>query len=296
MTEQSEPSAPQAPFGPVPPLSQNRGAAPPAPARAIPLPGVSPVFTYVFLAAIVLVQIATFALGRLPNGSPLTAALGLQGAVRVVAERYAYLPPGTPLLYAVGWKDTSQIAAGEYWRLVTPLFLHGGLVHLFFNGYALYIIGPQVERLFGYLRFAAIYLLSGIAGVIASMAFNPNVPSVGASGAIFGLLGALMVYLYRNRSLLGGVGRRRLSAVLQVAVLNLLIGLAPNIDNWGHVGGLVGGAALTWLVGPLFVLHNEYDGSVHVDDRTSVAAHWLGILVGSVTLAALTTLVVLAYS
>jgi rhomboid protease GluP len=252
------PVSPAIPEAPSPPREQR-----------IALPDVKPIFTYVFLVANVVIFLPEWILSFTGMG---------------------------PFLLELGWKDTALIAEGQYWRLVTPLFLHGGPAHVAFNSYALYIIGPQVERTFGYLRFVGIYLLSGVAGVIASMAFRPEAKSVGASGAIFGLLGALIVYLYRNRELFGGFGRRRLSALVRVAALNLLLGIAPIIDNWGHMGGLAGGAALTWLIGPIFAITREYDGSLRADDRNPQATHLMGIVVGGVALAALTVLVTLGYS
>jgi rhomboid protease GluP len=230
------------------------------------LPSVNPIFTYVFLVANVLVFGATLALGRTADG--------------------------TPLLFTLGWKDSGAIMNGEYWRLVTPIFLHANLLHLGFNSYALYILGPQVERYFGYMRFVVIYLLSGIAGVIASMTFKPAAYSVGASGAIFGLVGALIVYLYQNRDLFGGMGRRRLMSAIQVAAINLLIGLSPGIDNWGHIGGMVGGAAITWLLGPLFALESGYDVRPRVEDRRPVAARWAATFASVAALVALTGLVI----
>lgn len=256
---------------PDPSSTPDAPVAPPArfaPVRALVLPGVNPIFTYVFLVANVVVFGATLLLGRTPDG--------------------------IPLLFKLGWKDSAAIMNGEYWRLVTPIFLHANLLHLGLNGYALYILGPQVERVFGYMRFVVVYLLSGIAGVIASMAFKPAAYSVGASGAIFGLIGALIVYLYQNRDLFGGMGRRRLASAIQVAVMNLIIGFASFgvIDNWGHIGGLVGGAAITWLLGPLFALENEFGVRSRVEDRRPVVVRWVAAFVSVAALVALTWLLI----
>lgn len=193
---------------------------------------------------------------------------------------------GFDLLLALGAKVNAQIAAGQFWRLITPMFLHVNLVHLFFNSYALYVLGPQVEGPFGHLEFLAIYLLSGAAGVLMSFVLSPA-PSVGASSAIFGLIGALMVYLLRHRRAFGLAGRQRLVNIFVITVINLGIGLQPGIDNWAHMGGLLGGAAATWAAGPSFAL--EFDpllGMPRVVDRVPPLRRWLWLALAGLALAA----------
>jgi rhomboid protease GluP len=97
-------------------------------------------------------------------------------------------------LRAFGVKDNAAIANGEWWRFITPIFIHIGMLHLFFNSYALWIVGPQVEKLYGPARFVILYVLTGIAGVYASYYYHPQTISAGASGAIFGLFGVLLVF------------------------------------------------------------------------------------------------------
>lgn len=174
---------------------------------------------------------------------------------------------GYDLVLALGAKVNSLIAQGQIWRLVTPVFIHAGLTHFFINMYSLYAIGPAVERFFGRLRILGLYLLSGVAGVLLSLAFSPNA-SVGASGAIFGLLGALGALLYRNRMVFGEMGRRQLQQIVLVALFNLALGLSPGIDNWGHLGGLLYGAGLAWFAGPLLqVVQPEAERARLVDRR-----------------------------
>jgi rhomboid protease GluP len=156
---------------------------------------------------------------------------------------------GTDLLLEWGAKSRAEILQGQLWRFITPVFLHVSIPHVFVNMYSLYAIGPAVERFFGTPRFLAIYLLCGFSGVIFSLAFSPY-PSAGASGSIFGLLGALAVFLYRHRELFGRFGRLQLRQLIIVALLNLALGLMPGIDNWGHLGGLLAGSGLAWIVGP----------------------------------------------
>jgi rhomboid protease GluP len=156
---------------------------------------------------------------------------------------------GYDLLLQWGAKSKQEILQGQLWRFVTPIFLHVSIPHVFVNMYSLYAIGPAVERFFGTPRFLAIYILSGFSGVVFSLAFSPY-PSAGASGSIFGLLGALAIFLYLHRELFGRFGRLQLRQLIIVALLNLALGLMPGIDNWGHLGGLLAGGGLAWFVGP----------------------------------------------
>jgi rhomboid protease GluP len=95
--------------------------------------------------------------------------------------------------------------------------------------------------------------LAGFAGNIFSFIFSPN-PSLGSSTAIFGLIGAQAVFLYRNKDMFAGMAQRALSQIVTIAVINLVIGLSPGIDNWGHIGGLIGGGIFTFLAGPMLEL------------------------------------------
>lgn len=136
---------------------------------------------------------------------------------------------------------------GEYYRLFTCMFLHIGIMHLLCNMYSLYIIGKEVESLYGKWKFLIIYTISGICGSILSLAFSPNTVSAGASGAIFGLLGALLYFGYYYRTYLGATIK---SSVLPVIIINLIIGfLSPGIDNAAHIGGLVAGILLSMMLG-----------------------------------------------
>lgn len=136
---------------------------------------------------------------------------------------------------------------GELYRLFTSIFLHIGIVHLLCNMYTLFIIGKEIEGLFGKLKFIIIYILSGICGSILSIAFNYNTVSAGASGAIFGLLGALLYFGYYYRTYLGATIR---SSIIPTIILNLLIGFTVSgIDNAAHIGGLIGGILSAMLVG-----------------------------------------------
>ena len=140
---------------------------------------------------------------------------------------------------------------GEYWRLIMPMFLHGGWLHILGNSYALFILGPILERVYGYGRYAAIYVAAGIGGAFLSMAVSKNV-SVGASGAIFGIAGAMLVTGYAHRDVIPPRwGRAFGRGMIPFIVLNLALGFSVHgIDNWGHLGGLATGALLAFVIPP----------------------------------------------
>lgn len=136
---------------------------------------------------------------------------------------------------------------GQYWRFVSSMFLHIGLIHLAFNCYALWLLGTQIERDFGRLRFLGIYFLTGILGSIASYAFGPLVVSAGASGAVFGLMGAFLAFNYLRRD--QTIARMNLRWVWQILALNLILAITiRGIDLRAHLGGLVSGVAAGYLL------------------------------------------------
>ncbi|MCY8099950.1 rhomboid family intramembrane serine protease [Bacillus haynesii] len=152
----------------------------------------------------------------------------------------------TETLIRFGAKENSLLLAGEWWRLVTPIVLHIGLVHLMFNTFALLSVGAAAERVFGSFRFLVIYISAGIFGSIGSFLFSPY-PSAGASGAIFGCLGALLYLAFSNRkAFLKTIGTN----IIVIIILNLGLGFTiSNVDNAGHIGGLIGGLLTALAVG-----------------------------------------------
>ncbi len=136
---------------------------------------------------------------------------------------------------------------GDYYRLLSSMFIHIGLLHLLFNMYALYIIGPQVESFYGKFKYFLIYILSGVSGSILSITFSANTVSAGASGAIFGLMGALLYFGFFYRNYLGSVIK---SQIVPIIILNLVIGFSTSgIDNAAHIGGLIGGILTSLALG-----------------------------------------------
>jgi len=216
----------------------------------LPVPATRPLCTYVMVALLVLVWLATTVVG-------LLAGFGLNGSQSI------------PVLVAMGAKVNELIVRGQYWRLLTANFLHIGLLHLGFNTYALLLFGTDMERRFGHGRFLALYLLSGLGGIVLSLVGNEAI-SAGASGAVFGLLGAMIAYFVTYRSEFGGYGQRRLSSLLLVAGYNLVMGFVmPGIDNLGHIGGLLVGLALGWAYCPRYVVEANYGVMPRLRDRFS---------------------------
>jgi membrane associated rhomboid family serine protease len=167
-----------------------------------------------------------------------------------------------------GAKINQQIAQGELWRLFTPMLLHGSLLHIAFNMYALSRIGPSLERFYGHWRFLTLYILSGFGGNVISMMFT-DAASLGSSTAIFGLIGAQGVFYYHNREMFGSTFRQALNGIVTIAVVNLIIGLSPGIDNWGHIGGLGAGVLFSWLGGPILEVNGIYPTLNLSDKRKS---------------------------
>jgi membrane associated rhomboid family serine protease len=139
-------------------------------------------------------------------------------------------------IFEKGFLYGPWVAQGDWWRLLTAAFLHYGPIHLGLNMLALYWFGTPVERYLGRFRYLLVYLVSGLAGSAGALIVTPNTPTVGASGAIFGILGAAFI-LERQRSYVLGGG------ALTVIVINLIFSFTvANISVGGHIGGLIGGA------------------------------------------------------
>jgi len=149
-------------------------------------------------------------------------------------------------LVAFGAKYVPAIAAGQWWRLVTAGFLHGGLIHIFMNSWVLFSVGAQVEETYGSARYLVLYFVSNAVGFLASAYFSPHL-SVGASAALFGLIGAMIAAGMRSNTAMGAAIRAQYT---QWVIYMLIIGLLPffNIDTAAHIGGLAGGFAIAWLM------------------------------------------------
>jgi membrane associated rhomboid family serine protease len=193
--------------------------------------------------ALVIINIAVYFL-NLAEGASLNRNAGYlfeNGAL------VGCLPGGGECIVGVG--------AGDWWRVGTAMFLHGGLVHIALNMIMLYLVGTPMEMAIGHLRFLLIYLVSGLCGSAAVLMLDPQAVTVGASGAIFGILGAALVYERQRTFVLGG-------SAMSIIVINLIFtfvgGLTANISIGGHVGGLIGGAACGLALSRLGRVHAAY--------------------------------------
>jgi len=149
------------------------------------------------------------------------------------------------LIYEFGMSKYG-FKVGDFYRVITAAFFHGGIIHLVCNMYSLYIIGSQIETLLGKTKFLIIYFISAITASLLSGLLTESL-SIGASGAIFGLLGALVYFGYHYRLYLGN---SIINNVIPIIILNLIIGLSiPNVDNFAHIGGLIGGVFSSMMVG-----------------------------------------------
>jgi len=175
------------------------------------------------------------------------------------------------VLITYGAKDNDLIIQGQYWRFITPIFLHANLLHVGLNMLNFFVLGIFLERLVGHLRFLLIYLLTGIISIIASFYFMPQEISVGASGAIFGLVGAYSVFVLWHRRAFRNNGIPALLWLVLIIGVNLSIGLfVPNVDNYAHLGGLLSGCLLGWWFMPLY----EPSPNKALTDVHSLSRRW----------------------
>lgn len=241
------------------PLEGEEGA--PLPPRSpvrLHLPERTPTLTYGILGLAVLVYL-------------LQMATGL-GLIQLPGWACPYFfSPDLPACY--GLKVNELILQGQWWRLLAPMLLHGSVLHIGFNMYALYVLGPELERHFGHNAFLALFVTSGFAGFVVSFLLT-DAPSLGASTAIFGLLAAQGVFVYRNRQIFGVRAGVVLRSIINIAVINLIIGLSPGIDNWGHFGGLLAGAVFAWLAAPAYKVEGS-PPDLHLADQNP-PNRWIG--------------------
>ncbi len=207
--------------------SDTAGSAPSFPPQRLRLP-LSPVrVTYVLIALNVLIFLLSLLLGD-------------------IIYNIGALAPFTVIFY------------GQWWRLLTAGFLHADILHIAFNMYALRGLGTLGERFFGWRRFLIVYAFALLGtGVVVTLLSPLEIPTVGASGAIMGLLGALVVYYWQYRDQLVG-GRNYLNELIKMALVNIGIGLLPGISLWGHLGGFLAGVLVAGVVYPRYAYPDEY--------------------------------------
>ena len=163
-------------------------------------------------------------------------AINVAAQVVVVATGGVRNPSGSEF-FRWGWLSGIEVADGQYWRLLTAAFLHGGWLHLAFNMYALYLFGPFVEQTLGRVRFIITYLTLAVgSSVLVYLLEDPLTPTIGASGAVFGLFGLALVFLIRTR--------QNITGMLILLAINGFISLSANISWQGHLGGFITGLVL----------------------------------------------------
>ncbi len=247
------------------PGSINTTETPPASTgHAIRLPLAKPIITQVLLGMLIVVFLAETVLSRSLNTT-------------------------LPALVTLGAQVNSLVADGAVWRLLAAMFLHIGIMHLAFNGWALFSLGREVEMFYGPASFAVLYLLSGLAGNVAYYLFGTDTLSAGASGAVFGLVGAEVAFFLCNRSLFGKLGRQRLSNLAGLIAINLLIGFTVSgINNLAHLGGLVSGLLLGLGMAPRYEPEWDWGGGAPAPHLVNRTPTWrrLAVVVAAVVILA----------
>jgi rhomboid protease GluP len=180
----------------------------------------------------------------------ITLVLILANVAMFIVELATGALKDSESIIGAGALHRDSVLRGEVWRMVSAMFLHGGIDHLLGNCVVLYIVGMGCEHGVGIWRTTVVYFVGGLCGSLLSVIASPG-PSVGASGAIFGLTGGLMIFLYRHRDMFF-LREKRTSIVLAVwAAYQIGVGfLTPFVDNFAHIGGLIGGALCMWPMKP----------------------------------------------
>jgi len=219
------------------------------------------------------------------------------GTLAILVLIYLATAATGDLFYFYGASNGAAILYnGEWWRMFTAMFLHANLTHILFNGYALFVLGQDMERLYGPARYLLIYTLAGLYGSWLSFAVRgADQLSVGASGAIFGIMGMSLGFFLFYRNKLGQFGRDRFNSNLQVVGINLVIGFAiVRIDNAAHIGGLIAGFVLGYLLTPRHhVVDNTYP-TPQTEDRGRLEKTWW-IIAAATALFILLTSVAIRY-
>lgn len=238
---------------------------------------------------------------RFPHTPPTVTYVLIALNVLIFIAR-ALSPALDTQLYLWGANNPQLVLLeGQTYRLLSSMFLHAGIyagngtlvmsnaLHIILNMYILLMVGRQLEALFGHVRFFIVYLAGGLLGSLLSAALSDfNVMSVGASGAVFAILGAEFIFYYRHRTLLGPLASAQMRSLVTWALINFAYGALTSvagtrvrIDNWGHLGGLVGGLALAWFLSPIFTPKRSLDvpQTLVVEDANPLERRWPILLV-----------------
>jgi|SRR5215204_855587 rhomboid protease GluP len=226
-------------------------------------------------------------MGQAFSRLPITFGLIAACVVVYLVVAVAGAEEGTPMnvgimrqpgeVLRLGALVPALVAEGEAWRLLTSVFLHSSFVHLALNMISLYFLGSFAEVTFGRGRFLALYFISGIAGGLAYLYFGPfTAPAVGASGAIFGLLGGVFGFALRRGTF--SLQNPIISQLLILTAINLFLGATiPNVSNTAHIGGLLGGLVYGWLFAPTVYSQKRFVAAAPVALAFGLEALLLGV-------------------
>ena len=216
---------------------------------------------------------------KIPKHKPIfTKILLVLILTMFIVEIYFNALYSDKAIIILGAKWNEGIRHGQYWRFITSTFLHGNFFHLFLNMMAIYIFGQELESIFGKIRFILLIFLSSWGATLSSYIFSPNT-AIGASGLVFGIIGATMVFFYKQREELSGA-ILKFKAMYTIAVINLICGfILPKIDNYAHIGGLITGMTLSWFISPEYKIEkDETNNKLTVTEKTETPIATCGTL------------------
>ena len=223
---------------------------------------------------------------QIPKYQPtITKILILIISLFFLTELYLNATHSDKTLIILGAKWNEGITRGQYWRFLSCVLLHGNILHLFVNIAALYIFGREVESIFGSFRFLILFLYSSWGASLTSYIFSPGI-SIGASGALFGIIGGLIIFFFRQRENVSGAILRFKSMYTLVAI-NLLFGfLIPRIDNSAHIGGLITGLFTSLFISPEYeIKKDDFQEVLYVKRNKNITKLCFGIfLIGALLL------------
>ncbi len=225
----------------------------------------------------------------IPKHKPyLTKPIAILIIIMFIIEIIFHAMYDDKAIIMLGAKWNEGIRNGEYWRFITCVFLHGNLFHLLLNTGAMFIFGKEIESTFGSIRFLLIFLLAAWGSGLASY-FYSNGLAIGASGVIFGLLGSLITYFYRQRERIAGA-TIRFKSMYTLAIINIILGfIIPRIDNSAHIGGLITGLISSWFISPEYKIEkNEMSNKIYIVQKKDKLRVIFGIFI-MITLLSLIT-------
>lgn len=194
---------------------------------------------------------------RIPKHLPVLTKLIITFTVLMyIVEIFFNALYSEKAIILLGAKWNEGITNGEYWRFITPTFLHGNLIHLILNLFALHIFASELESIYGTFRFLILLLLTSWGAILASYTFSPGI-AIGASGVVFGIIGGLIVFFFRQREKVGGA-ILKFKTMYTLVIINIILGLViPRIDNAAHIGGLITGLLIGWFISPEYNVQKD---------------------------------------